>query len=514
MRDRRGRAAERDAAHSRSGRGRHRGSRRRANRPDGRVARLALAGAAARRDRGSADAALHELLRRAGEFGVNVLAEGQEHLAQHFARGVPPIALWQGIPSAKPTARRCSRARSPGCGAASRTSTRRATTRSSSAKSPKRSRAGPSARSSTSTGGTYPRDRRRCLRPRRAPIETEEIWDEVREALARERGGRWTESAQRDMMGMSSTEWSRYMHEAVGLAEAPEEINHLVVERMAGEVPVTAPTAPRRRRGGGADRGPLAARRGLVVEPGLIDLVLELPGSRRSFGRRSRPRRSPAGSPRRTSTSKPLGVSASTPRVRPRSRTPTRDPVGVGRWDARRRHPQPLLPPGDEALGLADVVLDSLADLTPAAVEGWLTGGGGRRGTPAGDRGGGRKKKGGGGGEGGGGEGGGGGRREEEGRGGGGGAEGGGRGGETGGGRRGGGEETERGDTGGGGGQRTARGKKAARGTPGEGGGKGGEGRREKGGGGGGGERGGGGGGGWRGRERGRRRNLRGREER
>ena len=52
-----------------------------------------LVGIAVRRD-----AALHELLRRAGEFGVNVLAEGQEHLAQHFARGVPPIALWQGIP--------------------------------------------------------------------------------------------------------------------------------------------------------------------------------------------------------------------------------------------------------------------------------------------------------------------------------------------------------------------------------------------------------------------------------
>jgi flavin reductase (DIM6/NTAB) family NADH-FMN oxidoreductase RutF len=43
-------------------------------------------------------AALHELLRRAGAFGVSVLGAGQEHLAQHFARGVPPIALWQGIP--------------------------------------------------------------------------------------------------------------------------------------------------------------------------------------------------------------------------------------------------------------------------------------------------------------------------------------------------------------------------------------------------------------------------------
>jgi flavin reductase (DIM6/NTAB) family NADH-FMN oxidoreductase RutF len=43
------------------------------------------------------DAAIHELLRRAGEFGVSLLAAGQEAVAQHFARGVPPIALWQRI---------------------------------------------------------------------------------------------------------------------------------------------------------------------------------------------------------------------------------------------------------------------------------------------------------------------------------------------------------------------------------------------------------------------------------
>lgn len=43
------------------------------------------------------EAALHELLRRAGAFGVTLLAAGQEGLAQHFARGVPPIGLWQGV---------------------------------------------------------------------------------------------------------------------------------------------------------------------------------------------------------------------------------------------------------------------------------------------------------------------------------------------------------------------------------------------------------------------------------
>ena len=42
-------------------------------------------------------AALHELLREAGEFAVSILAADQEGLAQHFARGVPPIAHWTGI---------------------------------------------------------------------------------------------------------------------------------------------------------------------------------------------------------------------------------------------------------------------------------------------------------------------------------------------------------------------------------------------------------------------------------
>jgi flavin reductase (DIM6/NTAB) family NADH-FMN oxidoreductase RutF len=42
-------------------------------------------------------AALHELLRGAGGFAVSLLGAGQRSLAQHFARGVPPIALWHGI---------------------------------------------------------------------------------------------------------------------------------------------------------------------------------------------------------------------------------------------------------------------------------------------------------------------------------------------------------------------------------------------------------------------------------
>jgi flavin reductase (DIM6/NTAB) family NADH-FMN oxidoreductase RutF len=42
-------------------------------------------------------ASLHELLRAAGGYAVSMLAADQLALAQHFARGVPPIAMWQGI---------------------------------------------------------------------------------------------------------------------------------------------------------------------------------------------------------------------------------------------------------------------------------------------------------------------------------------------------------------------------------------------------------------------------------
>jgi flavin reductase (DIM6/NTAB) family NADH-FMN oxidoreductase RutF len=45
----------------------------------------------------SRDAAMHELLREAGGCAVSLLAAGQDWLAQHFTRGVPPIAMWHGV---------------------------------------------------------------------------------------------------------------------------------------------------------------------------------------------------------------------------------------------------------------------------------------------------------------------------------------------------------------------------------------------------------------------------------
>lgn len=42
-------------------------------------------------------AAMHELVVEAGAFAVSLLAEGQERIAEHFARGVPPLVHWLGI---------------------------------------------------------------------------------------------------------------------------------------------------------------------------------------------------------------------------------------------------------------------------------------------------------------------------------------------------------------------------------------------------------------------------------
>ena len=63
-------------------------------------------------------------------------------------------------------------------------------------------------------------------------VDSEQVWDDVREQLAKERGGNWHDGAQAAMMGMSSPEWSAYMHEEIGLSESPQEINDEVVRRM------------------------------------------------------------------------------------------------------------------------------------------------------------------------------------------------------------------------------------------------------------------------------------------
>jgi HAD superfamily hydrolase (TIGR01509 family) len=63
-------------------------------------------------------------------------------------------------------------------------------------------------------------------------IDSEQAWASAREQLVRERGGAWRNDAVRAMMGMSSPEWSRFMHEKLGVPMAPEQIAREVVRRL------------------------------------------------------------------------------------------------------------------------------------------------------------------------------------------------------------------------------------------------------------------------------------------
>ncbi|MFL5930191.1 MAG: HAD family hydrolase [Gaiellaceae bacterium] len=200
-------------------------------------------------------------------------------------------------------------------------------------------------------------------------IETEEVWDEVREALAHEHGGRWSESAQRDMMGMSSTEWSRYMHETVGLPQAPEEINDLVVERMAERYRSQLPLLP----GAVEAVERIAARWPLGVASSsnrvLIDLVLELSGLAPSFRATVSSEEVARGKPAPDvylEAAQRLGVEPTHAAAVEDSNAGIRSASAAGMRVVAI--PNRSFPPGDEPLALADVVLESLAELTPETI--------------------------------------------------------------------------------------------------------------------------------------------------
>src|SRR5438132_10616256 len=73
-------------------------------------------------------------------------------------------------------------------------------------------------------------------------LQSEEVWDAVRERYVRERGGRYDDEVQRAMMGMSAPEWSAFLAEDAGVPGTPEQINadvvHLMLEAYARELPL------------------------------------------------------------------------------------------------------------------------------------------------------------------------------------------------------------------------------------------------------------------------------------
>jgi HAD superfamily hydrolase (TIGR01509 family) len=200
-------------------------------------------------------------------------------------------------------------------------------------------------------------------------LDSEHLWDEAREQLARERGGRWHDRAQADMMGMSSPEWSRYMHERIGLAESPEEISAEVVRRLDALYRERLPLVPGAREA--VER--IAARWALGLASSsnrpVIDLALELAGLASYF--------------RATVSSEEVGHGKPAPDVYlEAARRLDVDPSRAAAIEDSRNGvlsaaaagmrvvaiPNRRFPPGKEALQRADVVLDALDELTPEAI--------------------------------------------------------------------------------------------------------------------------------------------------
>ena len=196
-------------------------------------------------------------------------------------------------------------------------------------------------------------------------IQSEEVWDEVREAYVRERGGRYDAEIQRMMMGMSSTEWSGYLHGHAGVPDEPAAINAEVVRRMLAAYRDHLPLIP-----GAADAVQRLAARfrlGLASSSNreLIDTVLDVAGLASFF--------TATVSSEEVAHGKPAPdvylEAARRMSVAPEHCAAVEDSHG-GIRSARSAGmrvvaiPNPSYPPGEEALTLADVTIGSLDELT------------------------------------------------------------------------------------------------------------------------------------------------------
>ena len=201
-------------------------------------------------------------------------------------------------------------------------------------------------------------------------IESEEIWDAIRETYVRERGGRYDGEIQRAMMGMSSHEWSRYLHETAGLDESPETISAEIVQRMLASYRERLPLV---------DGAVEAVRRLATCFPlavasssnrPLIDAVLEVSGLAGCFKTTVSSEEVARGKPAPDvylETVRRLGVDPEHAAAVEDSQPGIRSAKAAGLRVIAI--PNAHFPPGEDALALADVVLRTIDELTGAVVE-------------------------------------------------------------------------------------------------------------------------------------------------
>jgi HAD superfamily hydrolase (TIGR01509 family) len=200
-------------------------------------------------------------------------------------------------------------------------------------------------------------------------IESEEVWDAVREDYVRGHGGRYDEEIQRAMMGMSSTEWSRYLHETAGIAASPETINADVVRLMLAAYREHLPLIA----GATEVVHALAARFPLAVASSsnreLIDAVLGLSGLEKCFQVTVSSEEVARGKPAPDvylEAARQLGVAPDRCAAIEDSHGGIRSAKAAGMRVIAI--PNASYPPDADTLAQADVVIQSLDELTPELV--------------------------------------------------------------------------------------------------------------------------------------------------
>ena len=114
-------------------------------------------------------------------------------------------------------------------------------------------------------------------------LDSEQRWNEAKEQLVSESGGRWRDEAPTVMMGMSSPEWAAYLRDELGVAMAADDISRDVVRRMLEGYRRALPLLP-----GAQEAVRALARRwplGLASSANreVIDLAIELAGLADAF---------------------------------------------------------------------------------------------------------------------------------------------------------------------------------------------------------------------------------------
>jgi HAD superfamily hydrolase (TIGR01509 family) len=200
-------------------------------------------------------------------------------------------------------------------------------------------------------------------------VDSEPVWEQVRRQVVAEHGGRWPPDAQRRLMGMSTTEWSRYLSEDLGVGLPPDQVAALVIERMAARYTDHLPLLPGAIDAvrGIAERWPL----GLASSSPrtLIDAVLEAAALRPMFAATLSTEEVARGKPAPDvylSVAERLGIRPDRCVAVEDSSNGLRSAGAAGMRVIAIPHPR--YPPDPDALRVARLVLTSLADLTPTAV--------------------------------------------------------------------------------------------------------------------------------------------------